>query len=221
MVSLNVEVDSSELGRAVAAYAAARGLEMEDAYWKKLAFVSGRASKMARAEIPEAQLPDFPSGKGGVGAWRLVQWLANKQSYVGPLSKLSRQERSQRRKSRNFGRAMLAAVGKAAKARGAVRQGKRIRGTARAIRNRDIIAVEAESMIRYLRPTTRAMRPRDDSRIQARLLSIIARACKLEADDTARYTAAVSDKAARKAGFETSNQQYAASLISRARRISG
>lgn len=221
MIALNVEVENSELERAIAAYAVVKNIELEDAYWRKLAFVAGRASKLARQELPVAQLPDFPSGKGSSGDWRLVQWLANKQSYVGSLTKLAREERAQRRKSRNFGRAMIAAVGKAAKARGSVKQGRRIRGSAEASRRGEFISVEASSAIRYLRSITRALRPRDDSRLSRRLKTIIDRACKLEADDTARYTSRALDKAARKAGFRSANQQHAAALISRARRISG
>lgn len=221
MVTLNVQVDNSELSRAIAAYAAAKGVELEDAYWRKLAFVAGRASRIARAEIPTATLPDFPVGGGAGGAWRLVQWLANKQGYQGRLSRFARTERAQRRKSRNFGRAMLAAVGKAAKARGRVKQGKRIDGTASAMSRKDVVSVEASSLIRYLRPVTRAMRPRDDSRLARRLRSVIDTACKQEAADTARWTAAALDNAAKKAGFETSGQQRAAAVISRARRVSG
>lgn len=115
----------------------------------------------------------------------------------GFLTRFAQAEMRGRRKSRNYIKALLYGLGKAAKLKGAARQGTGIVGMVYARPG----STRAESSYTYKSETTRALQPRTDDGMERRVEQAMTEATPEVIADTETYIRRKMAEAARRAGF--------------------
>lgn len=168
-----VTADIASFNAAIDNYVRASKKDAETCLWKQLANWAYKALGILRRE-PDAKnrLPQFPTGKRGAN-WPLVSWLAHLQEVHGaarrPLREVSKAEKSARRKSAGFIKALMLGAAKAARRKSTARQGTGIQ--ARVSRGKavgDRMEASVRSEYRFRRGTTRAFTARDTRGIDRR-----------------------------------------------------
>lgn len=173
-VAPTVTPDLGAFNRALDSYVRLSKKDMEKCLWKQLGNWAYKALDLLKRE-PDAKnhLPQFPQSKRAPN-WKLVSWLAKRrENELGegrrPLRDVSKAEKSARRKSAGFIKALMLGAAKAARRKSTARQGSGIRARVSrgsVVGNRVSAAVRSE--YRFTRGRTRAFETRKTAGIDRR-----------------------------------------------------
>lgn len=225
MIDISARIRDAEFRATCRRYAAASGKTLQMSAYRMLSKLAYAAAKRLRPARGFPPIPTSAKGAGdwALVRWLAVgrlqddiaaasggrltrtrerDWRARRASLFGPdskgfLTRFAQAEMRGRRKSRNYIKALLYGLGKAAKLKGAARQGTGIVGMVYARPG----STRAEASYTYKSETTRALQPRTDDGMERRVEQAMTEATPEVIADTETYIRRKMAEAARRAGF--------------------